>query len=154
MALYNPGSYVLHLMFGDVYQPSPALGRDAQNRPFRQQTGESTFLRFTLGGVDTVWLWEQHRSNTDIVSLINYVLPRARMRVAPGVEDRPDSSSYRTRHIICSFLLVYTDTYIYPIRAALSSDARCLRHTLAQIYASNPNDSSCIAGVFPEQLNT
>jgi hypothetical protein len=80
-------SYCPHVLFSDIFQPTPVLGRQAQYHPFGKQTSVSLFQRWVLGGLDTVWLWEQHRSNSDIIDLVNYILPRGRMQVAPNVDN-------------------------------------------------------------------
>ena len=84
-------SHVSHILFGDIHQPPPVLGRNAQDHPFGQQNSVSVFQRWVLAGMQTVWLWEQHRSNQDIIDLINHTHPRGRMRVSDTVEHRPES---------------------------------------------------------------
>lgn len=81
-----------HILFGDIFQPTPVLGHLSRGHPFGQQASVSLFQRLLLGGADAVWLWEQHQSNIDIIALTNYVLPRGRLRVAPYVKGRPESA--------------------------------------------------------------
>jgi hypothetical protein len=80
-------SHCCHVLFGDIMQPTPTIGQEAELHPFGQQNAVSLFARLLVGGGSTVWLWQQHRSNSDIMDLINGLLPRGRMRPAPGVEE-------------------------------------------------------------------
>ncbi|KAJ6199196.1 hypothetical protein J3E72DRAFT_267977 [Bipolaris maydis] len=95
--------------------------RLAENHPFRQQVGVSLFHYLLLAGIDTVWLFEQHRSNSCINDLINFTLPRGRMRVAPGIEYRPISqlALKTTRNLFkTTSRVVFMDIEEYRIQTA------------------------------------
>ena len=84
------GDRVPHILFGDVHQPPPVKGQ-GDKHPFSQQSTVSLFERLVSSGQQTAWLYEQRRSNEDINSLINHLLPKGRMRVSQEVERRPES---------------------------------------------------------------
>ncbi|USP79345.1 uncharacterized protein yc1106_06619 [Curvularia clavata] len=83
-----PNTHIPYVLFRDIYQPEPLLGRSAQSHPFGEQTTVPLFSRLVNVGHNTVWLREQHRSNSDINDFINSMIPRSQMSVAPGVDNR------------------------------------------------------------------
>ncbi|KAL5116684.1 hypothetical protein ACEQ8H_005433 [Pleosporales sp. CAS-2024a] len=69
--------------------------RDRAEKDIQENAGTASTLqeeapRLILGGADTVYLSQQFRSNQDITDLVNAIIPRGRMQVAPTAGNRSE----------------------------------------------------------------